>query len=243
MIIDQEKRMAATEKSFLGKRRRIFLLRHGDVSYFDAQGRPYHPDTVPLNEEGRRQAQAAGDVLAGVPLDRVVASNLRRSQETAALVTAGRGLTLETREALREMRPGRLADIAADSLEEVFLGAFAGGISREKRFLAGETFGSLVDRVQACFQELLADSSWHNLLIVAHGGVNRTILAQALGLDLRGLGLFEQDPGCINILDVDRAGGWLIRLVNYTPYNPAKVGLELTTMERLYLQYRRPDEA
>jgi probable phosphoglycerate mutase len=98
-----------------------------------------------------------------------------------------------------------------------------------------------VDRVQACLQELLADSSWQHLLIVAHGGVNRTILAQALGLDLRGLGLFEQDPGCINILDVDRAGRWLVRLVNYTPYNPAKVGLELTTMERLYLQYRRPD--
>ena len=86
---------------------------------------------------------------------------------------------------------------------------------------------------------LLADPGWQHLLLVAHGGVNRTILAHTLGLDLPGFGAFEQDPGCINILDCDSAGRWLIRLVNYTPYNPSKKGIELTTMEGLYLQYQR----
>jgi hypothetical protein len=33
-----------------------------------------------------------------------------------------------------------------------------------------------------------------------------------------------------------------VRLVNYTPYNPLKLGSRLTTMERLYLEYRgRPE--
>src|SRR5262249_18469245 len=106
-----------------------------------------------------------------------------------------------------------------------------------------ETFGSLADRVLASLRVLLADSGWQRLLLVAHGGVNRTIMAHALGLDFRAFGFFEQDPGCINILDVDDAGRWLIRLVNYTPYNPSKRGIELTTMESLYLQYqRRPDK-
>jgi hypothetical protein len=31
---------------------RIYLLRHRDVSYFDKQGRPLRPDTVPLNAAG-----------------------------------------------------------------------------------------------------------------------------------------------------------------------------------------------
>jgi broad specificity phosphatase PhoE len=219
-------------------RRRIYLLRHGDVSYFDEQGQPFRPATVPLNQEGRLQAEAAGRVLAEVPLDRVVASDLIRSTETAKLIIAGRPLRLETSPEFREIQPGRLADIPADVLEQVFLLAFSGGIGRDTRFLAGETFGSLVDRVQGALRILLADPGWQHLLLVAHGGVNRTILAHALGLDLPGFGVLEQDPGCLNILDVDRAGRWLIRLMNYTPYNQAKKGMELTTMERLFLEYR-----
>jgi broad specificity phosphatase PhoE len=219
--------------------RRIYLMRHGDVSYFDEQGNPHRPATVPLNAEGQQQAEAAAKELAPVPLDRVISSTLRRSMETAAIVTAGRKLGHETREALREIEPGRLADIATTGLEQAFIGAFTGTIDRQTRFLAGETFGSLSDRVLTCFEEVLADLSWRHLLMVAHGGVNRTILAHALGFGLAGVAGFEQDPGCINILDVRDNGRCLVRLVNHSPTNPMKVGLEFTTMERLYQQYRR----
>lgn len=231
--------MDATEKWSRPTRRRIYLLRHGDVSYFDERGKPLRPATVPLNQQGRLQAEAVGRVLADVPLDRVVASDLIRSTETANLVLAGRPLPrLETCAEFREIEPGRLADIPTAGVEQAFLLAFSGGIDRNTCFLAGETFGSLVDRVLGSLRRLLAEPDWQQLLLVAHGGVNRTILAHALGFDLQGFGAFEQDPGCINILDVDSAGRWLIRLVNYTPYNPSKNGIELTTMEGLYLQYR-----
>ncbi len=221
-------------------RRRLYLARHGEVSYFDAEGQPYRPETVPLNEDGRRQAEAAARQLAEVALDRVVTSPLRRCVETAAILTAGRGLVSETREALREIQPGRLADIPEDTLEEAFLGAFGRAIDRDTRFLAGETFGSLQDRVLGCFRELMADRAWRNLLVVAHGGVNRTVLAHVLGLDFASFGAIEQDAGCVNIIDLDGDGRGLVRLVNHTPANPLKRGLELTTMERLFLQYRRP---
>jgi broad specificity phosphatase PhoE len=225
--------MKATEK-----RRRIYLLRHGDVSYFDDNGHPFRPDTVPLNPEGRRQAEAAARELAAVPLDRVLCSDLPRSIETAAILTAGRGLTPEQRPELREVQPGRLRDLPADGVEHAFLGAFADGIDRDTRFLGGETFGSLLDRVLACFRGLLAEPDWRQLLIVAHGGVNRAVLSHALDMGLRGFAALEQDPCCVNILDVDAAGRCLVRLVNHTPYNAAKQGLELTTLERLYLEYQ-----
>ena len=101
-------------------RRRIYLLRHGDVSYFDEHGKPFRPATVPLNEEGRLQAEAAGRVLAEIPLDRVVSSDLVRSSETANLVIGGRRLRLETSAEFREIEPGLLADIPTDAVEQVF---------------------------------------------------------------------------------------------------------------------------
>lgn len=220
-------------------RRRMYLMRHGDVSYFDAQGRPQRPDLVPLNTEGRRQAEAVARELAAAPLDRALASDLPRSQETASLVTAGRDLTIAALPELREIAPGRLTDLPVEDVEAAFLGAFSGSITRETRFLGGETFGSLWDRVTACFDRLLADPSWRHLLIVAHGGVNRVVLAHAIGGGIPAVTSFEQDPCCLNLLDVDADGRCLVRLVNHTPYNPAKVGLHLTTMERLYREYRR----
>jgi len=54
-------------------RRRIFLMRHGDVTYFDDSGRAIDPETVPLNAHGLAQARAAGEAFAvdGVRFDRV----------------------------------------------------------------------------------------------------------------------------------------------------------------------------
>ena len=73
------------------KRRRIYLMRHGSVDYFHADGTPLPPLTVPLNASGRQQADAAGALYAecGVRFDHVIVSGLPRtalSGTTAAAV-------------------------------------------------------------------------------------------------------------------------------------------------------------
>ncbi|CAA9576784.1 MAG: hypothetical protein AVDCRST_MAG88-2891 [uncultured Thermomicrobiales bacterium] len=161
------------------------------------------------------------------------------------MVIGDRALTLEVRPELREIEGGRLRDIPEDAVETAFVGAFAAGLDRESRFLGGETFGALVDRVVPAFRDLCAAPGWRQLLIVAHGGVNRAILLDALGAGLASFGALEQDAACINIVDVEGQGDDLrliVRLLNYTPYNEQKLGLDLTTMERLYRRYR-PDRA
>jgi broad specificity phosphatase PhoE len=49
----------------LSTRRRIYLLRHAEVAYFDEDGQPVAPDEVPLTPAGRHQAERAGAALAG----------------------------------------------------------------------------------------------------------------------------------------------------------------------------------
>jgi probable phosphoglycerate mutase len=224
-------------------RRRVYLMRHGEVSYFAGDAPALRARDAELNDAGRAQATAAGALLADVPIDRVVTSSLPRTIETARLALGNRALEIQQHPELIEIMPGQLSEIPAEQIVDTVTKAFSHGISPEARFLAGETFGSLIERVLGCWQKIVADPTWQTLLLVAHGGVNRVLLTHALGSGLAGFGALEQDPACINIVDVEPDGRLLVRLVNFTPYNALKSGLELTTMERLFVEFlesRRP---
>jgi len=214
-------------RSYAPMRRRLYLMRHGAVSYFAPGGRPVDPEQVPLNEEGRAQAEAARELLASVRLDRVLASTLPRTVETARLVVPG--VEPEEWPELSELRGDRLSGISPEDLEAEFVDAFRGVVPNDKRFLGGETVGSLFDRVLPALQHLLADDSWDTVLAVLHGGVNRAILSYALTGERMFLGHFEQAPGCLNVLDV--GDGWIVRAVNVAPLDLLHASTRLTTME------------
>ncbi|KVE29790.1 fructose-2,6-bisphosphatase [Burkholderia singularis] len=227
----------------LPKRRRIYLMRHGDVTYFDERGRPFDSDSVPLNARGQAQATAAGRVFAEqrVQFDRVIASGLPRTMETARRVLAetGQSIDIGIEPAWREIRGGHLADIAPDEQEAAFLSALDGIVAEHTRFLGGETIGELIDRVLPPLAALRADPSWSTALLVLHGGVNCALLSHAIVPGHRFfLGTLSQDTGCINALDVgEREHDWVVRLVNYSPPDALHRDSRNTTMEVLYHQF------
>jgi broad specificity phosphatase PhoE len=227
------------------KRRRIFLMRHGDVTYFDDSGRAIDPDTVPLNEHGRAQATAAGRAFASqdVRFDRVIVSGLKRTVETAQHVLAetGQSIELEVVPAWQEIRGGRLAEIPPDEIENAFLRVFEGIVPEDTRFLGGETVGELLDRVLPEVAKLRADPSWDTALLVLHGGVNRAILSHAITAGGRlFFGHLAQATGCINALDVGATPtDWVVRLLNFSPPSPLHRDVRNTTMEMLYAQFLR----
>ena len=211
-------------------------MRHGEVSYFQTDGRPVDPTNVPLNEEGIAQATAVADALRGVELDRVVTSGLPRTLETAAIVAPE--AEAESWPELRELQGGRLSEIPPDLLEHEFVNAFRGVIPNDARFLRGESIGEFFDRVLPALERLVADDTWHTALAVLHGAVNRAILSYALTGERMFLGPFEQAPACINVLDLGDDGHWIVRAVNVAPYDVLHVAHRQTTMERYWEQYR-----
>ncbi|HJV74784.1 MAG TPA: histidine phosphatase family protein [Noviherbaspirillum sp.] len=226
------------------QRRRIYLMRHGSVTYFDSDGKPYQPEQVPLNELGRAQATAAGKVFAQEKLhfDRVIVSGLPRTVETATRVLAetGQQIELDYWRELEELRGGKLSAIPDESLKEAFVGAFDGLVPEHKQFLGGETIGQLLDRVHPALDRLRADRSWDTALLVLHGGVNRAILSYALTNQRLFLGNLAQTAGCINAIDVGEAhADWVVRIVNYSPISELQGESRHTTMEVLLEQYKK----
>jgi probable phosphoglycerate mutase len=224
-------------------RRRVYLMRHGEVSYFDAEGKPVDPRRVTLTEAGIAQARAMAEALADVQFDRAICSGLPRTRQTAEIVLGGRELPIEEREALREIRAGRFRDIPIERREAELAYAFEAAAQREDAsFAGGERFKDFEARVVPAFEALLSEPGWTRLLLVAHDGVNRLILGWAAGAGRRGLAAFEQDMGCLNVIDVDVIDGEIVRrlikAMNVTPYNLAKLGLHLTSTEEVFRGYR-----
>jgi broad specificity phosphatase PhoE len=214
-------------------RRRIYLMRHAQVSYFE-NGRPLRPDLVPLTDEGREQARAAASLLEGIEFDRVLTSGLPRTVETARIVAPGR--EPEAWPELREIESGRLVELPEDELEAAFVGAWRDVVPEDTPFLGGETIRSLLDRVLPAVDRLVADESWDVVLAVLHGGVNRAILSYALTGGRAFLGNLEQSPGCINVLDV--GDDWVVRAINHAPADPTHLRNRLRTMEELWEEFR-----
>ncbi len=224
-------------------RRRIYLMRHGAVTYFDeTSGQIFDADSVPLNDEGRRQADAAGVLFqaSGIAFDRVIVSGLNRTVETAERVLAqtGQQCSLQTQPALQEIKGGKLSDIAPDKLRDAFLGAIDGVPDPDSRFLGGESVGELLDRVIGSVDAVRADPDWDVILMVLHGGVNRAILSYLLTGQRMFMGGLAQAPACINALDVGAAkSDVVVRMVNHAPTQPLHTHTRMTTMEQLYEQF------
>jgi len=216
----------------------LYLIRHGQTDW-NAEGRYQGQTDSQLSTLGRAQAGQLARALASHPLAAVYSSPLSRALNTAQAIAAPHGLPVRTVDLLREIGLGVWERLTELEINEKF------GRVLEVRRLdplgviphGGETLAAVQARGMQAVSEIIARHPGETVAAVAHGAVNRMLLAQVLGLPFAGLGALEQDAGCINVIDVDDAGHGLVRLLNYTPANPVKAGMELTTLERLYLQF------
>ena len=69
----------------------IWLARHGETDA-NAEGRVQGSLDPPLNERGREQARALAREAAGLGIEALYTSQLRRARETAAIVSKALGL-------------------------------------------------------------------------------------------------------------------------------------------------------
>ena len=223
----------------LAKRRRIYLARHGEVSYYQPDGKIVaDTDALPLTKKGRVQAERLGLALRGIVFDKVIHTGLMRTLETARIALDDPCISLEERSALREINPGNVGHLEEQNVLEELVYAFEHAHLPEARFARGELFDTFYERISDAIESLVAQP-WYTLLLVAHSGTNRAILSWAVHGGLRTLGGFEQDPGCLNIIDLDVTEqglrGRYLRLVNHTPFAAIKNHTRRTSLETMFV--------
>lgn len=212
--------------------RRIYLVRHGETLYRGSQSESALPGDD-LTEQGYRQIEALAELLAGIEIDAIYASPLGRAQATALTIARRGTATVTTVGELCEIVPG---DVMSMEIAQIFTAVHEFFVSPathwDTPFLGGETYRALRERAWTFFESLRARSDWRRVVVVAHGGLNNAVIGGVLGAEGPGLVNVEQDFGCVNIIDIVD-GRPVLRLLNFTAYDPLKTGMEIPSMDIL----------
>ncbi|MHB1652636.1 MAG: alpha-ribazole phosphatase [Desulfitobacteriaceae bacterium] len=194
----------------------IYLVRHGEIGIGEEK-RYIGQTDINLDHKGVQQALVLQRALSQVQLDKIFSSSLQRSIQTATIIGAGRELKPNIVPELNEINMGLWEGQTFATVKANYPDAFAkrGADPAGFRPPGGESFADLYQRIVPAF-ETIVNNSFSDVLLVAHAGVNRVLLAHILGLPQANIFRFKQDYGCLNIIKYDGKDYCLERLNELT---------------------------
>jgi probable phosphoglycerate mutase len=189
----------------------LLLIRHGlPESGVIAPG---------LGEEGVRQAQRLGEWLLGEGVDVLVASPMRRAQETAQVIAERMGRKVDaTIEDLREwdtdLPPA--AYVAVEQMGALDPRAVAVAEGRYADFVPALDVEAFRRRASGCLESIFEQWPTGRVAAVCHGGILNVMLGGVLGIE----DVFWFNPGYTSVSRLERlaSGRTVVRSVNDTAH-------------------------
>lgn len=175
---------------------RIALVRHGESTANAERWLAGHID-APLTDLGRAQARAVRGRLAELRPDRVVASDLRRAADTAAIAWDGRAPPIRAHPAVRERNAGAWEGTPYAELRQS--GAMNAMLSWTRGPPGGESHRALARRAIAF---LAANEDAGELLVFGHGGWIRTVIGLVDGVPRASIGAVQVANTEVHVRDV-----------------------------------------
>jgi broad specificity phosphatase PhoE len=219
----------------------LYLIRHGETEGSEEKRYKGTID-VPLSKRGIRQMEEASKYIVelsrnrsnfllshdnppippllkggeGGLLDAVYCSDLSRAVKSAQIIAEPFRLSPVKINKLRERDFGVWEGMSFDEIKEKYPEDFNAWARNPLRFspTGGENTLEVKERCMNAIDRVVDTHNGENIAVVAHGGVNRIILCQFLGIPLENIFRIEQDYGAVNIIEFH--GNYpVIRLINY----------------------------
>lgn len=181
---------------------RIYLVRHGEVETFQKKSFNGHND-VALTPRGILQLEALAERLSSEPIRAVYTSDLQRSIQGGKTIAKICAVPCYQTPALREKHfgvwEGHTAQEIARRDPEGWNAWMSGPFDCCPE--GGESYRDVLKRAGAALEKILQKHPGEEVAIVAHGGVNRVLLAEALDQPPSALFRIEQKYAALNIID------------------------------------------
>lgn len=198
----------------------LYVIRHGQTTC-NADGIVQGPRVdSDLSDTGRMQARLLGSAFGSTDLDAVYCSPMQRARATADAITDALPADTGTR-VVPEMYEmdygafcGRPLDEVRSDMEQIF-DAWSMGFIHES-FPDGESPVITQHRVRRFADRLLDAAQDQSIAVIAHGRVNRVLVATLVDAALSELERFPQDNANITHLEVTGDGASMQRLNDTT---------------------------
>jgi probable phosphoglycerate mutase len=163
----------------------LLVIRHGETVWNIEQRYQGHGDS-PLTKTGRRQVEALGRRMQGLPFDTLISSDLGRTRETAAILAGytGHAVALDSR--LRERNYGVLEGLTVPEIKAAHPAVLDRLNTADPDYIVpqGESHRQHYQRNIAFIEGLLAQKPGAKVAVVAHGGVLESIFRYVAHMSL-----------------------------------------------------------
>ena len=171
---------------------------------------------VDITDKGVQQMHRLAELLAGKSIHAVYSSDLIRSRKGAEIISQRVGIASTPLSELRERSVGAWEGFTVEEIKARFPDEYVlwRADLLNYRPPGGECVLDVRDRILPVFKKLVSAHPGQEIAMLLHGGVNRVILADALGLDMMHLFRMDQTYGALNIIDYYEDGIAVVKLLN-----------------------------
>lgn len=199
----------------------FILIRHGETDW-NRELRFQGQLDVPLNAMGQEQARRVGERLSPEFADHLIASDLLRTQQTAAPISllrpAQTALAAQLNAGFREQSFGKLEGMSVPEIQANLPDVWALWTQFDADYTVdgGETARQFHTRVMRTMSALAQTYPNKTLVVVTHGGVLDMIYRTAQGQVLSGPRVAEIPNGGINrVRSFERAGSFKFEIMDW----------------------------
>ncbi len=184
----------------------IILVRHGENDWVKKHRLAGWIEGVHLNDNGRKQAQAAAQRLAKLPIKAIYSSPVTRCLETAVPIAEAHQLDVIQLEEVGEVRYGdwegkKIKKLAKD--KRWFIVQF---FPSRLRFPQGEALREVQFRAVRAIEKLATQHANEMIVVVSHADLIKLVLAHYLGVHMD---LFQRliiSPASISMVTLPENG-------------------------------------
>ena len=205
---------------------RLLLVRHGETEW-NRMSRFQGIKDIPLNDNGRQQAQKAADFLKDIPIDFAVSSHLSRPKETGEIILQYHSeIDIQTEKDLEEISHGLWEGMLESEIEADYADLLAQWKVKPEtvQMPEGENLQQVWDRAIKCWlkvvEENLESGELKTGLVTAHDAINKVIICYLLGLETANFWNIKQGNGAVTVIDYPNGleGLPILQAINITSH-------------------------
>lgn len=192
---------------------KLYLIRHGETEE-NIKGSFCGWLDVSLSPTGVLQAKMLGEALKRTEIDAIYTSGLKRTKETAEYIRGNNSYPVYHMENFRELNFGLAEGLTIEEIKKCHPELYE-GLEKDyvkTKFPKGENLEEMHLRVTTAIDEILRDQENKNILLVAHSGVIRSIVAHLITGDIKYHWNFKIDHCSITVVENSEKFSILTRL-------------------------------